>query len=341
MVVLAVARVSLDGAYFWEGEDWGWRPLWLTANQVVEHAHAWFGVAAETATLLAGGLLNQTWLLRGSDRNRVLRVGRPDRSLDQVRWEHVVSRTWATRVPQVVVAEADPVAVVSDSAQTHVLSIFPFFPGVPGTVVPPALRVEHLAPAMAAMHRTTLGLDLAQRPGMTCVDDQPVGPLWVAVRAAVEDRFGQGPDVARATAVFDGAVGEIDDQIQRWRAAGRLEPRGAVHGDLNVRNQLYRDSRLVGIIDTDDCRIEPLAWEVAGLAYSDPTVPPDAAWELYQQAAGPLPPVDRELLLPFARLGVLGELQWITDGDAGQATHLGLKNLQIIADSLTGPPTRG
>lgn len=317
--------MSSDGARFWEGDDWGWRPLWLTANQVVEHAHACFGVAVGAAVLLAGGLLNQTWLLRSRDRDRVLRVGRPDRSLDQVRWEHVVSRTWATRVPQVVVAEADPVAVVPDQGQTHVLSIFPSCAGVPGTVVPAALRVEHLAPAMAAMHRTALGLDPAQRPGMTCVDDEPIGPRWLAVRAAVENRFGQGPDVARVTSVVDDAVGEVDSQIQRWRTTGRLEPRAAVHADLNVRNQLYRDGRLVGIIDTDDCRIEPLAWEVAGLAYSDPTVPPDAAWDLYQQADGPLHAADRELLLPFARLAVLGELQWITDGDTGEATHLGMK----------------
>ena len=114
-----------------------------------------------------------------------------------------------------------------------------------------------------------------------------------------------------------------------------------MHGDLNVRNQLYRDGQLVGIIDTDDCRIEPLAWEVAGLAYSDPTVPPSAARELYQRAGGPLHPADHELLLPFARLGVLSELRWITDDDTGEATHLGLKNLQIIADGLTGAPIRG
>ena len=340
-MALALARVSLDGAYFWEGDDWGWRPLWLAADQVVEHAQAYFGVIVETATLLAGGLLNQTWLLHGRERRLVLRVGRPDRSLDQVRWEHVVSRAWAARVPQVVVAEADPVAVVSDQAQTHVLSIFPFCPGVPGSVVPAARRVTSLAPAMAAMHRASLDLDLAQRPGMTSVDDEPVGPRWAVVRAAIEDRFGQGPDVARATGLVEDAVGEIDDQIQRWRRSGRLEPRAAVHGDLNVRNQLYRDGQLVGIIDTDDCRIEPLVWEIAGLAYSDPNVSPSAGWELYQQAGGPLHPADQELLLTIARLGVLGELQWITDGDPAEATHLGLRNLQIIANSLSGPPTRG
>ena len=118
------------------------------------------------------------------------------------------------------------------------------------------------------------------------------------------------------------------------------QPRAAVDGDLNAPNQLYRDGVLVGIIDTDDCRVGPLIWEVAGLAYSDPAVSPEAAWELYRQAGGPLPAADRQLLLPFARLGTLSELQWVTD-NAGAATDLALKTLEAIADDLGGTPTRG
>ena len=36
--VSAYAELSSDGGRFWEGDDWGWRPLWMTAAQVVEHA---------------------------------------------------------------------------------------------------------------------------------------------------------------------------------------------------------------------------------------------------------------------------------------------------------------
>ena len=46
------------------------------------------------------------------------------------------------------------------------------------------------------------------------------------------------------------------------------------------------------------------------------------------------------MLLPFARLGTLTELQRITD-DAGAATHLALRTLEAIADDLGGTPTRG
>ena len=312
----------------------------MSAIQVIEHARACFGVNVRTVSLLAGGLLNQTWLLRCHDRDRVLRVGRPERTLEQVVYEQILSRAWAVRVPQLITAEADAVPVTSEQHQVHVLSLFPFCCGMRGTVVPAAGRLMQLAPAMAIMHCTARELDLGQRPGMTSIDDEPVAPRWAVARQAIVDRFGDGPSVKPTIGKVDRAVDEVDNQVQRWRASGRLEPRAAVHGDLNARNQLYRDGVLVGIIDTDDCRVEPLVGEVAGLAYSDPGVSPEAAWELYRQAGGPLHPADRELLLPFARLGTLSELQWITD-DTGAATHLALKALEAIADDLWGSPTRG
>lgn len=334
------AELSSDGGRFWEGDDWGWRPLWISATQAVEHARACFGVDVRTVSLLAGGLLNQTWLLRCHDRNRVLRVGRAERTLEQVHYEQTLSRAWAARVPQLITTEADAVPVESEQDQVHVLSLFPFRPGMPGTDVPAATRLAQLAPAMATMHLIAQELVLDQRPGMSSVDDEPVAPRWAVGRQAVLDRFGDGPSVKSTIGKVDRAVDEVDDQVQGWRASGRLEPRAAVHGDLNARNQLYRDGVLVGIIDTDDCRVEPLIGEVAGLAYSDPSVSPEAAWELYRQAGGPLHTADRELLLPFARLGTLSELQWITD-ETGAATHLALKTLEAIADDLWGSPTRG
>lgn len=336
----AVARLSSDRSQFWDGDDWGWRALWLNADQAIERAGTCFDVNVQSAHLLDGGCLNQTWLLRCPDLDRVLRVGRPERSLEQVSYEQTLSRTWASQVPQVISAEAVAADLTPGREHRHVLSLFPFCPGVSGTAVAATLRVERIAPAMATMHQTAQHLNLPQRPGMTSVDDEPVGPRWSAIRTAVEDRFGHGRDVELPADVVDRAVEQVDGRVQGWRAAGRLEPRAAVHGDLNARNQIYRGDQLVGIIDADDCRVEPLIWEVAGLAYSDPTVAPDAVWELYLQAGGVLPATDRDLLLPLARLGALGELQWITD-ETGAATHLALQNLHALAEDLGGPPTRG
>lgn len=68
----------------------------------------------------------------------------------------------------------------------------------------------------------------------------------------------------------------VDDELRRlttliygWRADGRLSLRATVPGDLNPSNQLFDDAQLVAVIDTDDCRVEPLVWEVAQTVYGD------------------------------------------------------------------------
>ena len=149
------AELSSDGGRFWDGDDWGWRPLWMTATRVMEHARACFGVDVRTVNLLGGGLLNQTWLLHCSDRDRVLRVGRPERSLEQVRLR-ADSQPCLGRADclPLIAAEMDAVPVASEQDQVHVLSLFPFRAGVPGTVVPATTRLMQLAPAMATMHCT-------------------------------------------------------------------------------------------------------------------------------------------------------------------------------------------
>jgi hypothetical protein len=96
---------------------------------------------------------------------------------------------------------------------------------------------------------------------------------------------------------------------------------------------------LVGILDTDDCRCEPLVWEVSHLAYSSPDVSPGSVWRDYLRAGGPLPAEDEELLLAFARMGALSELQWLT-GDDGAASHLALRNLTAMANELDGQVSR-
>jgi len=190
-----------------------------------------------------------------------------------------------------------------------------------------------MAPALAAMHRAALELGTSQRPGFTSVDEQPRWWGWSDIRLAVMARFGRSSQVMYPIGVVDRAIAELDAKLDRWRATGRLSIRACIHGDLNERNQLYRDGELVGIIDTDDCRCEPLAWEVAGLAYSSPELSPAAVWRAYRDAGGPLEERDEELLPAFARIGALSELMWLTD-DSGAASHLALRNLTSLAAGL-------
>jgi Ser/Thr protein kinase RdoA (MazF antagonist) len=201
-------------------------------------------------------------------------------------------------------------------------------------------RSHQVADLMAQMHRISLRLGLGQREGYAAIDEQPATEYWLPHRSAIIDRFGSGPEVRRPVAAVDRATAELDRLIIGWRESGRLGQRAAVHGDLNARNQIYRDQLLVGVIDADECRSEPLIVEVAGLAYTDPAARPAEVWQSYLEAGGPLDPRDDELLLTVARRVALTELQWSLD-DSGLATHLALDHLRSVAEALSGTPVRG
>jgi Ser/Thr protein kinase RdoA (MazF antagonist) len=149
--------------------------------------------------------------------------------------------------------------------------------------------------------------------------------------------------VQQSLMIVDQAIAELDDVLDQWRSGGRLDSRATVHGDLNPRNQLYREETLVGLIDTDDCRVEPLIWDVASLAYSHPAVAPATVWRLYRKSGGPLPDEDEEMLATFARIGSLSAIMWLQDGEApgvGPATHLALRTLTELARNLADDPHR-
>ncbi len=329
------ATISPDGTQYYDGPDWGWQDLWLTPDRVLAFCAEERGLPATRVGLLAEGLLNQTWKIECADHDRVLRVGRSERTAEQVAYELPVVQAWAAVAPVVVAAEHRDVPVIDG----HTLTLFPYVEGFSGTSVPSPDRCRELVPVLAAMHRAALQLGFDQRPGFGSVDDPPRRHGWDQARAAIIDRFGQGADVLGPVSVLDRAIGELDRQLDDWTRSGRLATRAPVHGDLNPRNQLYLEDRLVAIIDTDDLRVEPLVWEVANLAYTDLDVEPAQIWRDYLAAGGPLDPRDEELLLPMARLGVVGEIQWLTDAD-GKATHLALDLLFDLAATLTGQPTR-
>lgn len=234
-----------------------------------------------------------------------------------------------------IVAESDRVAVVDG----HAITLFPFVRGKSGQLVDPVVRSRALVPIVARLHRMSLERGMPQRPGFQAVDEEPRWFGWPRVREAVKERFGQGAEVMEPMAIVDRATSELDVLLDGWRASGLLDARATVHGDLNPRNLLFDDDRLVGILDTDDCRVEPLIWDVANLAYGSAELDPHQVWRAYRDAGGPLPDQDEELLAPFARIGALTAIIWLTDGEPGQepeATHLALGNLTELAHNLSG-----
>jgi Ser/Thr protein kinase RdoA (MazF antagonist) len=332
--------VSPGGTHHFDSDDWGWRDLWVTAGEVSGLVASMFGVRVTGPVQLLGeGMLNQSWHVPCADHDRVLRVGRRERTPELVRSEHVAATAWAAVAPALVVAENDHVPVIDG----HTLTLFPLVHGESGQAVDAGTRTAAMVPVVAALHRASLALGLPQRPGFTAVDDRPRWFGWEHARLAIMARFGTGPDVQRPLAVIDQATAHVDDMLDGWLAEGRLAMRATVHGDLNPRNQLYRDGALVGLIDTDDCRVEPLVWDVANLAYSHPDVRADEVWRLYRAEGGPVADADGEMLATFARIGALSEIMWLQDGDApgeGAATHLALRTVTALAAKLSGPVHR-
>jgi Ser/Thr protein kinase RdoA (MazF antagonist) len=320
-------QLSTGGTRCLHGADW--QPLWFSRPSVIGLCRDHFGVEATGAVLLTDGMLNQSWRIAADDHDRVLRIGRRERTVEQVTYERVAARMWSAVAPQVVVAESARVPVVDD----RTLTLFPFVDGSAGTAVDGPLRARALTPLIARMHRVSLDVALPQRPGFTAIDDEPRWFGWAQTRLAMTERFGAGREVTAPIETVDRATGELDDLLDGWRHDGRLDLRATVHGDLNARNQLYQDGRLVGLIDTDDCRVEPLIWDVANIAFSVPTIDPAVVWRDYLAAGGPLDARDDDLLVHFARIGALTALMWLTD-DSGP-TERALADLTALADRLT------
>lgn len=332
--------VSPGGTRHYDSDAWGWQNLWLTASDVRAIAAAEFGASVTgPVELLGEGLLNQSWRLPCADHDRVLRVGRLERSADQVHYEREIALAWAADVPEMIVAESDRVPVVDG----HALTLFPFVSGRSGVQVDPLARSRALVPIVARMHRLSLERGLPQRPGFHAIDERPRWFGWPRAREAIMERYGTGSDVIEPITIVDRATAELDGLLDRWQSSGRLATRATVHGDLNPRNLLFDDTALSGVLDTDDCRVEPLIWDVANLAYGSPELDPHQVWLAYREAGGPLPDEDEEMLVHFARIGALTAIIWLTDGEPGQeqaATHLALDNLRELAGNLSGDVVR-
>ena len=120
--------LSTAGDAYFDGDDWGWQPLWLSRAEVLAACREAFGIEPDRSNLLHEGMLNQSWRISASDHDRVLRISRTERTVEQVTYEHRLARAWAEVEPAVVVAEHDTVPVVDG----HALTLFPFVAGCTG-----------------------------------------------------------------------------------------------------------------------------------------------------------------------------------------------------------------
>ncbi|MEJ7653795.1 MAG: phosphotransferase, partial [Chloroflexia bacterium] len=145
-------------------------------------------------------------------------------------------------------------------------------------------------------------------------------------------------DLAELFYVLDREVSELDEWLDDLHHHGRQLLRAPVHGDFNPRNLLFKHDNLVAVIDWDDCRLDPIAWEVAQVSFGEPDSDPRGFFRSYLEAGGPLTLDDFELLGGFARIGMLSEIQWTVtslDGPAGHAAPRGLTTLREVAAGVS------
>ena len=314
---VTIGDLSPDGKHMW-GSGGAWEPLWLLPDQVIDAVRARFGHTVTTPRFLGEGLLNQSWRIDSHDESFVLRVSRPERRREQVAYEHALIRALYEPVAAVVAPLPGHDGETVQRWRRRILSLFPYIEGTLGTAVEADIRSQQAAKTLAQVHRVSVNLGFGQRHGWRSVDEHP-RLTWPTVRSVLERDLSGGADLAELFAVFDREVSSLDAWLDDLHRSGRQLLRAPVHGDFNPRNLIFQRNNLVAVIDWDDCRIEPIAWEVAQVAFGAPDTDPTSFFRSYLDAGGALTPGDFAHLGRFARMGALSEVQWTTHG--GRAEH--------------------
>ena len=313
-------QLNPAASHYWNGPAWGWQRLWICPDGIQEAVRACYGVSADSASFLAAGMLNQSWHITSTDGEFVLRVARSDRSWDQIKYEHALTTELHKHIDVVIPPEAGLDRKSLQNWQGRPVPLFRYVDGIAGTELAAEARLASVASVLGRIHRRTLELDWPQRPGFRSVHDEPRW-VWKKFEPVLRRRLGAA-EVGSSFEIIDAAVANLDDWLDAASRTGGLGPEAVVHGDFNNRNVLFHKhaptSRLCGVIDWDDCCVNPLAWELAQLAFRTGEYDVEQFWSVYIESGGPVETKDIKLLSNFALMGELSELEWtVDDGETG------------------------
>jgi Ser/Thr protein kinase RdoA (MazF antagonist) len=322
-------------------------------------------------------------LLEGGERNRVLRteceqgafvlrISPPDTAAEGIGYEHALMRTMHGYLPQV----PRPVAGHDGSTwllhENRIVTVFPLMAGRMADRECAWLRLE-AARVLARIHWIALRHpDRSSRPGYPPLRDLDWDEnhiwSWSAVSTLLAAGSG-GLQRAAAAELPEGAadltreIAERRPQIEaegrgmeRWVArlvaSGRPLHFAPIHGDYYSRNLLVEGERVTAVLDWDDCQSEWLVlelgravWEFCKCKRRHTLQLPRARAFLraYQEAGGPVPQRELDLLVPFMRytrlMEVLSDLTRAARGqgwDAEDTLHnlLSLENLLNVPSPL-------
>ena len=264
-----------------------------------------------------------------------------------VQWEHGLMHFLGSTIPQV------PVPVEQIDGSTHfvdkgrVAALFPLM----GGHHPDSLEAMEAGAArmMAQLHRAGLGYpERSPRPGMPSLNELDWDHNWmwnwdevVAFMSRAVTGWAEGLKLVGANAVesleeLANRIGQIESERSYCQSLtialvrdGRLLTRGPIHGDYYPGNLLVEGGRITAVLDWDECRPDWQCYELARASWEffqdQSSYSFDKSWALsfleeYQEAGGPVPAAEFELLVPFMRCALLQDLLFeISEAIKGKA----------------------
>ena len=198
-----------------------------------------------------GGNRNAHWIVTTAEGQYVLRCYRPDRDRAAIEYEFAVL--------EYLSGKGWPVACPIGELRTwrgRTFAMFPRLTGRPRLDHDSAKRQRERGGLLAELHQDLATLDLGQRSRWQATDQFLLAEAERIV-AGAQRRLSHVPllrDIlVTQTGLARTAVAEHTGHL----------PRSVVHGDFVGWNLLWRQGRLVGVIDFDDVRLDLRAADVA------------------------------------------------------------------------------
>ena len=276
-----------------------------------------YGCVPRGARRLSGGHQSETYLLDCEDMPRVMKVGPPWRSCEELEWSYGAAAHLALAMPEAAVPYATREGLRAVRVDGMPVTLWPF---VEGRCADPSSEGERdlAADVLGRMHLHLLSW---AHPG----ERPPTSGLALAMR--------------RPSRIPDGLLDpDLDAWLDSWRS-GPTRVVGPIHGDFWCNNLLHDGSRVAAVIDWDDARLgsldRELAWAVWEFCAEPGGAGLDAAradrfLDVYAAAGGPVPVEDRSFVVPLVR----EHLRYEALRAMGAAEHDGAPHAEYSASAV-------
>jgi len=308
----------------------------LCCTLLAEVARRYGLASVRDAGTLSGGEWNQVHRIETETGPLVLRIAHPATRPESAAYELALMRLMHREIPQV------PLPLPTDDGrdfwiwEDRIVSLCPLMPGRVADRESAGLQAEAAA-MLARLHRVALecsssGPHPHYEPLREVSWKRNLWFDWTAVRkylasGRVEEALDglgveDGRELCRRFNCLDEERQAAEAWVQRVAGSQRRLHFAPVHGDYYRGNVLAEGARITAVIDWEEAHPEWLVFELASALYEfckdDERCTLERAratafLQAYREAAGPVPPSDDDLLLPFIRVIRLIEVLFSLD----------------------------